>query len=187
MAEMDWQKVNEISRKVAGELARKWPVVELDDVHQEIMLHMMEQRSHLEKRASDFDFLRQVAWRAAKSYASREQQQKDLADGQYFYTPDEVRATLKSFIYTDEELGEMIGRKDDLSRCRISDNITSARIDATTGMRKLKPEYRDAVARTYIYGLPPGSPGEAKTAQRAVDALATAMNAHIRSKARATC
>ncbi|MFF4815303.1 hypothetical protein ACFY2K_12025 [Kitasatospora sp. NPDC001309] len=182
---MNWEKVIEISRKVAGELARKWPIVEADDVHQEIMLHMMEQRSHLEKRAEDFDFLRQVAWRAAKSYASREQMQKDLMDDQYFYTPDEVRSTLKSFVYTDEEIGEMIGKKDDLSRCRITDNITSARIDAGAALRKLKPEYRDAVTRAYIYGLPPTSPGEAKTAQRAVDALSTAMNAHIRSKARA--
>ncbi|MFJ7907525.1 hypothetical protein [Kitasatospora sp. NPDC096204] len=182
---MNWEKVNEISRKVAGELARKWPVVEVDDVHQEIMLHMMEQRSHLEQRADDSDFLRQVAWRAAKSYASREQMQKDLMDGQYFYTPDEVRMTLKSFVYTDEEIGEMIGRKDDLTQCRISDNITSARIDAGAAMRKLKPEYREAITRTYIYGLPPASSGESKTAQRGVDALAVAMNSHIRSKARA--
>ncbi|MFJ4093464.1 hypothetical protein ACIPYS_17960 [Kitasatospora sp. NPDC089913] len=182
---MNWEKTIEISRKVASELARKWPVVEADDVHQEIMLHMMEQRSHLEKRADDFTFLRQVAWRAAKSYASREQMQKDLMDEQYFYTPDEVRMTLKSFIYTDEEIGEMIGRKDDLTRCRITDNITSARIDAGAALRKLKPEYKEAVTRTYIYGLPPATAGEAKTAQRGVDALATAMNSHIRSKARA--
>ncbi|MGW3232449.1 hypothetical protein [Kitasatospora sp. NPDC001095] len=182
---MDWEKVIDISRKVAGELARKWPVVEADDVHQEIMLHMMEQRSHLETRADDHDFLRQVAWRTAKSYASREQMQKDLMDGQYFYTPDEVRMTLRSFIYTDEEIGEMIGRKDDLTQCRIGDNITSARIDAGVGLRKLKPEYREAVTRTYIYGLPPASAGEAKTAQRGVDALSVAMNAHIRSKTRA--
>ncbi|MFD4905017.1 hypothetical protein [Kitasatospora purpeofusca] len=181
MAELDWDRLSEIAHKVAREISLKWPIVEADDVRQEIMVHIVEQVEHVAKKAGDDEFIRRLAWRVAKAYASKEQNYRDLLDDQYYYTPDEVRNTLRSFIYTDEEVSTMLGKKDDLSKCRITDNITSARFDASAGLKKLTDQYREVIARLYIYGLPARNDGELRTGYRAVDALAIAMNSHIRT------
>ncbi|MFF1908644.1 hypothetical protein [Kitasatospora sp. NPDC058218] len=181
MDELDWKRIDEIALKVAKEMALKWPIVEADDVRQEIMLHVVEQAALVAKKADDEEFIRRLAWRVAKAHASKEQNYRDLVDDQYYYTPDEVRNTLRSFIYTDDEVSSMLGKKDDLSKCRISDNITSARLDASAGLKKLTDQYREVLMRLYIYGLPARSDGELRTGYRAVDALAIAMNSHIRT------
>ncbi|MFE4513788.1 hypothetical protein ACFRMQ_06255 [Kitasatospora sp. NPDC056783] len=182
MADLDWERLNAIAHKVAREMALKWPVVEADDVRQEIMMHIVEQAEHVAKRADDDEFIRQLSWRVAKSYASREQNQRDLLDDQYYYTPEEARTALRSFLHTDEEISSLIGKKDDLTRCRISDNIFAARMDASAGLRKLTDRYREVLTRIYIQGLPPRDDAERRTSYRAADALAVAMNSHIRSK-----
>ncbi|MFB8199414.1 hypothetical protein [Kitasatospora purpeofusca] len=182
MPELDWDRLDGIAHKVAREISLKWPVVEADDVRQEIMVHMVEQAEHVAKKADDDEFIRQLSWRVAKSYASKEQNQRDLLDDQYYYTPDEARTALRSFLYTDEEISSLIGKKDDLTRCRISDNIFSARMDAATGLRKLTDRYREVLTRIYIQGLPPRDESERRTSYRAVDALAIAMNSSVRSK-----
>ncbi|MFE9455958.1 hypothetical protein [Streptomyces californicus] len=181
MADLNWDNINDIALKVAKEMALKWPIVEVDDVQQEIMLHVVEQAPYIAKRQDDGEFLRKVAWRVAKQYASKEQNQRDLMDGQYYYTPEEARNALRSFVFTDEEISGLIGKKDDLTRCRITDNIVSARLDATAAMRKLTDRYRDVLTRVFLYGIPPKDDAERKMSYRAVDALAIAMNSHIRT------
>ncbi|MFD8088949.1 hypothetical protein [Streptomyces malaysiensis] len=180
MAELNWDHVNDIALKVAKEMALKWPIVEADDVHQEIMVHMVEQSGYLEGKQDD-EFLRKVSWRVAKQYASKEQNYRDLMDDQYYYTPEEARNALRTFIYTDEEVSQLIGKKDDLSRCRISDNIMSARLDASAGLRKLNDRYREVLGRIFVEGLPARDDAELRMSYRAVDALAIAMNSHVRT------
>lgn len=181
MTDLNWDHINDIAQKVAKEMALKWPVVEAEDVQQEILVHMVEQASYIAQRQDDDEFLRKVAWRVAKQFASKEQNQRDLMDGQYYYTPEEARNALRTFIYTDEEVSGLIGKKDDLTKCRITDNIMSARMDATSAMRKLTDRYRDVLTRIFIYGLPPKDDAERKMSYRAVDALAIAMNSHLRT------
>ncbi|MBD0739859.1 hypothetical protein BGM09_10565 [Streptomyces sp. CBMA29] len=180
MTEMDWERVNGIAQRVARDLAAKWEVVEVDDVHQEIMLHIAEQAEYIGPKSGDDEFVRKVCWKAGKSYASKEQNYRDLTDDRYYYTPDEARTVLKSFIYTDEEISSVIGREDDLSRCRITDNITSARIDASAGLQKLTDRYREVLLRVHVYGMPVRNDAERKMCNRAVDALAIAMNRNYR-------
>lgn len=177
----DWVPIIEIAGKVAWEIAEKWSVVEADDVKQEILEELLRQRKNIASHATDEEFLRKVCWTAGKRYASKERNHFDLMDDQYFYTPDEVRIALKSFIYSDEEIGQVIGKKDDLIRARISDNIVSARTDASKAVPKLSQGYQEAVQRVFIYGLPPKDENERRAAYRAVDSLTQIMNRNIRT------
>ena len=179
--QLDWEPIIEVAGKVAYEIADKWSVVEADDVKQEILTYLLENRDRTEGFAADTDFLRRVCWTVGKRYASKERSYYDLVDDQYFYTPGEVRLALRSFVYSDEEIGQVIGKKDDLTRSRISDNIITARVDAQRGLRKLNDGYQKAVQRVFILGLPPKDENERRTAYRAVDALTQIMNRNIRT------
>ncbi|MEU9259014.1 hypothetical protein AB0D68_11075 [Streptomyces sp. NPDC048212] len=177
----DWEPLIEIAGKVAWEIAEKWSVVEADDVKQEILEHLLRERKNIAPHVNDEEFIRKVCWTAGKRYASKERNHYDLMDDQYWYTPDEVRIALKSFIYSDEEIGQVIGKKDDLIRARISDNITSARSDASKGLAKLSKGYQEAVQRVFIYGLPARDSNERQSAYRGVDSLTQIMNRNIRT------
>lgn len=179
--QFDWVPVIEIAGKVAYEIAEKWSVVEVDDVKQEILEELLRQRENIAPHVNDEDFLRKVCWVAGKRYASKERNHYDLIDDQYWYTPEEVRIALKSFIYSDEEIGQVIGKKDDLTRARISDNIVTARTDASKGIPKLSQGYQEALQRVFIYGLPPKDENERRAAYRAVDSLTQIMNRNIRT------
>lgn len=177
----DWEPVIEVAGKVAWEIAEKWSVVEADDVKQEILTYLLEDRQSTAEYAKDLDFLRKVCWTVGKRYASKERGYYDLIDDQYWYTPDEVRIALRSFVYSDEEIGKVIGNRDDLVRARISDNIVSARADATKGLSKLTKAQEAAVSRVFIYGLPPRDENERRAAYRGVESLTQIMNRNIRS------
>lgn len=177
----DWEPLIEIAGKVAWEITEKWSVVEVDDVKQEILEHLLKERRNIAPHVNDEVFLRKVCWTAGKRYASKERAHYDLLDDQYFYTPDEARAALRSFTYTDEEIGQMMGKKDDLTRARISDNIVSARVDVSKAIPKLSKGYQEAVQRVFIYGLPPKDESERRAAYRGVDSLTQIMNRNIRT------
>lgn len=180
-AEMDWVPVIEIADKVSREIAEKWSVVEADDVKQEIMVHLLEERHIVARVADDTDLVRKICWNAGRRFASKERAHYDLMDDQYWYTPDEVRTALRSFTYTDEEIGQVIGKRDDLVRARISDNIVTARADASKGMSKLSEAYRKVAMRVFVYGLPPKDDNERRAAYRAADSLTQIMNRNIRT------
>jgi hypothetical protein len=179
--EFDWEPVIEIAGKVAAEIAEKWSVVEADDVKQEIMLHLLGERERLAEHFADTDFIRKVCWVAGKRYAAKERSHYDLMDDQYWYTPEEVRLALRSFVYGDEQIGQVIGKQDDLTRSRISDNIVSARADASKGLEKLSRGYQEAINKVFIFGLPPADENERRAAYRAVDSLTQIMNRNVRT------
>lgn len=179
--EFDWVPIIEIAGKVAWEIAEKWSVVEADDVKQEILEHLLRERENLAEHFGDEEFVRKVCWVAGKRYAAKERNHYDLMDDQYFYTPEEVRIALRSFVHSDEEIGKVIGKKDDLTKAVISDNIITARVDASKGIQKLSKGYQEVVQRVFIYGLPPRDDNERRAAYRAVDSLTQIMNRSIRT------
>ncbi|MFJ9900275.1 hypothetical protein ACIQPR_43795 [Streptomyces sp. NPDC091280] len=182
MAELDWERLGELAGRVAREIAGKWAIVEADDVKQEILVHALEERHILARHQHDEELVRKIFWTSGRRYAAKERAYRDLMDDQYYYTPEEVRGVLRSFIYTDDEIGQSIGKKDDLTRCTVADNILSARMDASKAINKLSPDYRDLLMRQFVYGLPPQDDAEQRRGYRAVDALALAMNRHLRTK-----
>ncbi|MFE9660334.1 hypothetical protein [Streptomyces sp. NPDC005955] len=180
MTEIDWAHVASIAEKTARSVSAAWSVVEKDDVKQTILLHAYERRPLIEANYND-TFLRAFCKKVGVQHASRERDARDLEDGRYYYTPEEARRALETFVYTDEEIGQRMGRKDDLLSCQITDSLITARLDASIALSKIKKTQRDAVLRRYVYGLPPKNDTERKASNRAVDALARQMNRSLRA------
>ncbi|MEV3860734.1 hypothetical protein AB0J38_41305 [Streptomyces sp. NPDC050095] len=181
MTQIDWNTLDQLAQKVAREIAGKWRIVEVDDVRQEIMLHAVKEQHIVSQHQDNEELLRRIFWTAGRRYAAKERAYLDLMDDQYTYTPDEVRGVMRSFIYTDAEVSEQIGKKDDLTRCVITDNITSARLDAQKAIKRLNLDYQEAVMKHFVYGLTPDSDRDRKRGYRAIDALTAEMNRGLRT------
>ncbi|MGI5196961.1 hypothetical protein ACQEVY_25580 [Streptomyces sp. CA-288835] len=179
MTEIDWAHVAEIADKTARSIASAWSVVEKDDVKQAILLHAYERRTLIEKHYED-SFLWVFCKTAGNQYASKERDARDVEDGNYYYTPDEAKLALATFVYSDEELGQMLGKEDDLLSCRITDNLVSARLDASLALNRLPKTQRAVLMRRYVFGLPPKDDTERKASNRGLDSLARQMNRDLR-------
>lgn len=176
MPEIDWAHMADLADKAARSVANAWPNVEKDDVKQTILLHAYERRPMLEEHAGNEIFLAQFCKKVGTQHASAVRDALDVEDGGYYYTPDEARMALMTFIYSDDELGQMLGREDDLLKCRITDNLVTARIDASVAMNRLPKHVQTILMKRYVYGIPPSDPTERKASNRAVDVLARQMN-----------
>jgi DNA-directed RNA polymerase specialized sigma24 family protein len=181
MTEIRWEPLDELAERVAREVAAKWQIVEADDVKQEILLHAMKEQHIIAQYQGNEEILRKIFWTAGRRYAAKERAYLDLMDDQYHYTPDEVRGVMRSFVYTDAEASEQIGKKDDLTRCTIADNIMSARMDAERCIRRLNKDYQEAIMRHFVYGMTPVNDADKKRGYRAIDALTAEMNRSIRT------
>lgn len=181
MSEISWEVLEPLAEKIAHEITAKWQIVEPDDVKQEIMLHAVQEEHIIAQYQGNEDVLRKIFWNAGRRYAAKERAYLDLMDDQYHYTPDEVRGVMRSFVYTDAEVSEQIGKKDDLTRCVITDNILSARMDAEKAIKRLNRDYQEAVMRLFVYGLAPVNDNDRKRGYRAIDALTAEMNRNIRT------
>ncbi|MFE2075218.1 hypothetical protein [Streptomyces misionensis] len=158
-------------------------MVEKDDVKQHILMNAYERRHALEAHWGDEAFVYAFCRKLGTQYASAERDARDLEDGRYYYTPGEARQALETFVYSDEEIGQLMGREDDLLRARITDNLMSARMDATYSLNRLPKATQALLMRRYVYGLPAANDAERKAANRAVDALARQMNRDLRKAA----
>lgn len=179
MTEIDWERFSQIADSVGKQIARDWRVAEKDDVKQSILLHAYERRPMIEANYSE-PFLWQFAKKVGRQYASAERDARDVEDGQYYYTPEEARMALGTLLFTDEEIGSMMGQKDDLSTARVTDNLMSARLDASTAMTRLPTPTRETLMRRFVFGIPPADDSARKASNRAVDALARQMNRDLR-------
>jgi hypothetical protein len=178
---IDWEPLTALAEKIAYEIAGKWQIVEPDDVKQEIMLHAVKEQHIISQYQGNEEVLRKIFYTAGRRYAAKERAYLDLMDDQYFYTPDEVRGVMRSFIYTDAEVADQIGKKDDLTRCVITDNILSARMDAEKAIKRVNRDYQEAIMRLFVYGLSPVNDNDRKRGYRAIDALTAEMNRNIRT------
>ncbi|MFF9481418.1 hypothetical protein [Streptomyces sp. NPDC014733] len=180
--ELDWAYLSKLADKVAGSIASSWAIVEKDDVKQEILKHAYEFRSTVEEYYAHEDFLWKLFKKAGVQYASRERDYRDLMDDRYYYTPDEAKRALATFLYTDEELAELLGRRDDLLRCDVTDALLSARMDAQSALKRLSQRQQALLLRRYVYGLPIETNADEVALSRAVVALARQMNRVLRTK-----
>jgi DNA-directed RNA polymerase specialized sigma24 family protein len=181
MTEIDWEPLTALAGKISDEIAAKWQIVERDDVKQEILLHAIQEQHIIAEYQGNEEVLRKIFYTAGRRYAAKERAYLDLMDDQYFYTPDEVRGVMRSFVYTDAEISEQIGKKDDLTRCVITDNILSARLDAEKAIKRLNRDYQEVVMRLFVYGLSSANDTDRKRGYRAIDALTAEMNRNIRT------
>jgi DNA-directed RNA polymerase specialized sigma24 family protein len=170
----------EVADKVARSIALSWAVVEKDDVKQHILMNSYERRKDLEKHWGDEAFVYAFCKKLGNQYASAERDARDVEDGQYYYTPLEARQALETFVYSDDEMGQLLGREDDLLRTRITDSLMTARMDASMALNRLPKASQAVLMKRYVYGLPAADDAERKAANRAVDNLARQMNRDLR-------
>ncbi|MEV0445264.1 hypothetical protein AB0I84_07650, partial [Streptomyces spectabilis] len=104
--ELDWAYLSRLADRVAHTIAQKRSIVEAADVKQEILLHAYEHRSAIEANYTNEDFLWKIFNKAGTQYASKERNYRDLLDDAYYYTPDEAKRALETFLYTDDELSQ---------------------------------------------------------------------------------
>lgn len=179
MPEIDWAYVANEADKVARSIAVNWVIVEKDDVKQSILLHAYENRKYIEANNNEA-FIYSFCKKAGMQFVSAERDKRDVEDGQFYYTPDEARAALKTFVLSDEEIGQRVGSFDDLLMCRITDSLMSARMDATIALARLPKDQQALIMRIYVMGLPAADDTQRKASNRAVDALARQMNRDLR-------
>lgn len=179
MTQIDWEYVSGIADKVAYNIASQWSIVEKDDVKQSILLHAYERRQMIEDNYEE-TFLWKFCRKAGNQYASQQRDARDVEDDQYYYTPEEAKMALSTFIYSDEEIGQMLGRRDDLLSTRITDNLVSSRIDATSALNRLPKKQQEILMRRYVFGLPMKDRTEERASLRALDMLARQMNRDLR-------
>ncbi|MGK5496370.1 hypothetical protein [Streptomyces sp. URMC 125] len=182
--ELDWEYLADLADKVAYGIAQSWSVVEKEDVKQEILTHAYAHRKKIEEVYGKEDYLWQIFKKAGTQYASRERDYRDLEDDQYFYTVEEAKLALRTLLYTSEEFSGMIGRDDDLLKCRVTDNLYTARLDMEAALNKLPERYRTLLMRRHVLGLPYESDADRKATSRALLALARQMNRDTRSAPR---
>ncbi|MFC4501727.1 MULTISPECIES: hypothetical protein [Streptomyces] len=180
MTQVDWAHMAEVADKVARSIALNWSIVEKDDVKQHILMNAYERKKSLEDHWGEEAFVYAFCKKIGNQFASAERDARDLEDGKYFYTPKEVRQALETLVYSDEEMGRLLGKRDDLLRARITDNLMSARMDASVALDKLPKQTKAVLTKRYVYGLPVADDTERKAANRAVDALARQMNRDLR-------
>lgn len=177
--ELDWEYLSNLADRVAYQISTKWPV-EKDDTKQEILAHAYKKRSSIEENYGKEEILWKIFNKAGTQYASAERDAMDLRDGKYYYTPNEARMALGTFCLSDEEVGRMLGRGDDLLGCRVTDNLMSARMDATLAIPKLPERQQGLLMRRYVEGLPMSDETERRASLRALDMLARQMNRDTR-------
>ncbi|MFD7017185.1 hypothetical protein [Streptomyces sp. NPDC059928] len=181
--QIDWAHLSDLAGKVAYVIADRWHIVEADDVKQAMLEHALRERKNIAPVADNERMMRKIFYTAGQRYAARERVYRDLMDGEYFYTADEARNALKLLIYTTDEFSNMIGKKDTLNRCEITDNLHTARMEAEAGLKKLNDRYQQLLMSHYVFGLPIGNEADKKACQRGVIALSYEMNRSIRRKA----
>ncbi|WP_327377694.1 hypothetical protein OG393_29335 [Streptomyces sp. NBC_01216] len=180
--ELDWAYLSDLAGKVAYSIAERWHIVEADDVKQAILEHAIRERKNIALAVEDEALLKRIFWTAGKRYAAKERLYRDLVDGEYFYTADEAKNALQTMIYTHEEFSGLLGKKDDLNHCTVSENLFTARLDAEEGMKHLNDRYQRLLHTRYVLGVPLTSDADQKACQRAVIALSYEMNRSIRRK-----
>ncbi|MGW5397781.1 hypothetical protein [Streptomyces sp. NRRL F-2580] len=181
-SELDWAYLADLAGRVAYSIAERWHIVEADDVKQAILEHAIRERKNVALAVDDQALLKRIFWTAGKRYAAKERLYRDLVDGEYFYTADEAKTALLTMIYTAEEFSGLIGKKDDLNHCTVSENLHTARLDAEDAMRRINERYQRLLHSRYVLGIPLASDADQKACQRAVIALSYEMNRSLRRK-----
>lgn len=96
---MDVLDLIPLAKRVAENVSREWPGIEADDIEQEILVHVLDNRESLAKQAYDERTLEATLRRVANRYAGRERYAYTFNSAQYVYTPAEVRALFEEAFF----------------------------------------------------------------------------------------
>ncbi|WP_274911780.1 hypothetical protein [Streptomyces sp. WZ-12] len=166
MTDINWTEAQEIARVQATQIAKRWPVVEVEDVEQEIVLWAAENINAWQGKtdAVKHGIFKKVATR----YASGERTYQDMFTCQYWYTPEEVRAALRSLTEPPESF----------SHINSDSSPLLAKMDVERALKKIPDRYKKLMFEHIVLGRPFPSPGDKKATYRGVDILTSWINRH---------
>jgi hypothetical protein len=168
----DYEWVSPIIKQAAGQLARRWPGIDRDDIEQEIWVSLL---PDFEKLPADADYIGRCAYRAGQTYASNERYFYTLKTAQWVYTPNEVRALFRDAFFDPACWEEMPTRES--ANTLAAGGVVVALWDLKRVYADLPDQYREVIAQCYR-----DRPGVArddatkKRLQRAVDRATRLLN-----------
>jgi len=144
--------------RAAKDVARTWPLLDWEDLRQEMWVFLLERPNQLAERMADENpgpKLRKIA----KQVATEGNSAYEFFSGQYEYGTDEVRGLL--------EMGVIV---------RPEETTLIESTDLSSGMlalRSFNKNHFDVIVNKYVHGI---DPTHRKDVTRAIDSLTVLMN-----------
>jgi len=160
---------------VARNTARNFPPVEWEDIQQELRLYYLTTPSA--QRLKSKKLLETHLYGKAKDWAIKDRAEWHGRSVHYYYTPDDVRATMKVLFSYPRDQWESAYCPDDAKTAgRWSDGL-EVMFDAVLGFEDLEPEHQKIIAYANAGDRTDSlTDTERKQHQRAVHRLSVVMN-----------
>jgi hypothetical protein len=170
---MHWTRYQKIADSVARRVAEEYPGIDADDIRQEILLHVLENRSTYESHSYSEGQLRKSFRRVATKYAGRERYAYSYHSAEYVYTASEVRALFDTAFFQPENWEKAPTRDDGISIS--AGGVVVALWDLDRAYSELAPEDAAVIAKKYERGEQLSKP-ERMRLSRAIDQITRALN-----------
>jgi hypothetical protein len=176
----DYEWVSPIIKQAAGQLARRWPGIERDDIEQEIWVNLL---PDFEKLPADPDYIGRCAFKAGQAYASNERYFYTLKTAEWVYTPNEVRGLFKEAYFDPCNWLEMPTKE--TSNSLRAGGVVVALWDLRRAFEALPEQYQEVITRCYR-----DEPGEKRDEatksrlRRAIDRATRYLNQNMSAPAR---
>lgn len=183
-------------KKAAKTVAFQWPgVVDADDLEQDLLVHLMERDSTIEKLLADFDNkqLLNAIIKIGHQIAAQERTDYEIFSGNFRYSVDEVRKILEDRALHNEEpsLGSNWSISEDFIKGgEFEDAVlykSSSEIDLMRGMERLRKKnvkYAEIIERRYLKDASLTDGIDRKQLSRALTSLTTEMNRSFKEQQR---
>lgn len=164
----------ELCQTVAQGVCRDYPLIEVADVRQALLLFVYENQGSLKMR-EDGGNPRTILNKVAKMVCNKERAEQLYESAQYHYRPSDIRKSLESYFANLGDSTATFVPEDAISDSG-NDEIEVAS-DLVHGFKKLTPDYQEAIVDRYYRGnVPPNSSYARKRLDKATRALAVVMN-----------
>ncbi|MFI8237626.1 hypothetical protein ACIF83_10295 [Streptomyces sp. NPDC085866] len=170
---LDWPKIHKIAESVAQRVAAEYPGIEAEDIRQEVLLYVLENRSTYENADYPEGQLRKNFRKRAVRYAGRERYAYIYHSAEYVYTASEVRSLFENAFF-QPEMWEKAPTKDD-GISVTSGGTVVALWDLDRAYSALALADAEVIAKRYEMGETL-TPAEAMRLSRAVDKVTRFLN-----------
>lgn len=163
--------------RLSRKIARAFPLLEADDVAQEMRLVIGRDAESIADEPEE-DWARLVNYRAARAgnvYAMRERQYYQHQTSEWVYTPAEVREILSEHMFHGDSYLDAPKRPEGSNQTLTGDGMSIPLMDARTAFDAISEKDQSMILRRYNMGESLDSAGR-KAVERAVDRMTAAMN-----------
>jgi hypothetical protein len=173
MSAINWDRFTAIAGQVARRVADEYPGIDAEDISQEILLSVLENRSTYEKTDYPEGQIRKNFRQAGMKYAGKERYSFIAHSAEYIYTNAEIRLLFEKAFF-QPELWEKAPTKDDAVSVTAG-GVVVALWDLDNAYNALAVDDQIVIAKKYEYDEEL-SVAERKRLQRAIDKIVRTLN-----------